>query len=80
MLHTRNRYIPNMATDRRDMTVRVVPLKSRESGDGHVGGTAAERVILVGTLSEVSWARTHRPVPTYTRKTIPVAVTPLSAQ
>ncbi len=68
-----------MATDRRDMTVRVVPLHSPEAGDSRVGGTVAERVALVGTLSEALWARTHRPLPTYTRATMPVVLTPLHA-
>ena len=69
-----------MATDRRDMTVRVVPLASDEAGDNRVGGTAAERVALVGKLSEEVWARTHRPLPAYTRATMPVKLTTLRAQ
>lgn len=69
-----------MATDRRDMTVRVVPLGSPEAGDSRVGGTATDRVTLVGTLTEALWARTRRPLPTYTRDTMPVAFTPLRAQ
>ena len=40
-----------MPTDRRDMTVRVVPLDSREAGDSLVGGTVAERISLVATLN-----------------------------
>jgi hypothetical protein len=68
-----------MAIDRRDMTVRVVPLRGVEAGDGHVGGTVAERVALVGKLSEELWARTHRPLPTYTRATMPLNVTTLRA-
>jgi hypothetical protein len=68
-----------MATDRRDMTVRVVPLRSDEAGDSRVGGTAAERLALVGKLSEELWARTHRPLPTYSRATMPINVTTLSA-
>ena len=69
-----------MATDRRDMTLRVVPLQSDEAGDNRVGGTAAERVALVGKLSEELWARTHRPLPAYTRATMPVNLTTLRAQ
>lgn len=68
-----------MATDRRDTTVRVVPLHSPEACDSHVGGTVAERVALVGALSEELWARTHRPLLTYTRATMPVILTPLHA-
>ena len=69
-----------MATDRRDMTVRVVPLESDEAGDSRVGGTAAERVALVGKLSAEVWARTHRPLPAYTRATMPVKLTTLREQ
>lgn len=69
-----------MATDRRDMSVRVVPLHSPEAGDSRIGGTVAERVALVGMLSEELWARTHRPLPTYTRATMPVMVTTLNAR
>ena len=36
-----------------------------------------ERVALVGTLSEELWARPHRPLPTYTRATMPIILTPL---
>ena len=68
-----------MAPDRRDMTVRVVPLQSAEAGDSRVGGTVAERVALVVTLSAELWARTQRPLPTYTRETIPFALKPLRA-
>lgn len=69
-----------MATDRRDMTVRLVPLMSDEGGDSRVAGTAADRVALVGRLSEDAWIRTGRPLPTYTRATIPVKMTALRAQ
>ena len=69
-----------MEADRRNMTVRVVLLRSREAGDSRVGGTVAERVSLVGVLSADVWARTHRPMPTYTRATMPVVVTTLNAR
>ncbi len=69
-----------MATDRSDMTVRVVPLTSTEAGDSRVGGTVAERVALVLRLSEDLWTRTQRPLPTYTRATMPFALKPLRAQ
>ena len=68
-----------MATDRRDMTVRVVPVGSDEAGESRVAGTAAERVALVGRLSEEVWVRTHRPLPAYTRATMPVHLTTLRA-
>jgi hypothetical protein len=68
-----------MATDRRDMTARVVPLRSPEAGESRVGGTISERLSLVAVLSEELWARTHRPLPTYTRGTIPIVVKQLRA-
>lgn len=68
-----------MTKPRRDMTVRVVPLHSREAGEATVGGTIAERLALVARLSETSWALTGRPLPAYTRATIPVVVTTLEA-
>lgn len=68
-----------MPRDRRDMTVRVVSLHSREAGESLVGGTAAERVALVVELSAMLWARTCRPLPTYTRATMPVVLTSLGA-
>ena len=61
------------------MTVRIVPLSSREAGEVRVGGTAAERVAIVARLSELLWAHTRQPLPTYTRATMPVAIVPLGA-
>ena len=61
------------------MTVRVVPLTSREAGDPRMGGTPAERVAAVAELTELAWKLAGRPFPTYTRATIPVIVTTLSA-
>jgi len=61
------------------MTARVVPLASADAGASHVGGTAAERVVLVGRLSEEVWTRTRRPLPAYTRATMPVNVMTLRA-
>ncbi len=68
-----------MATDGNDMTIRRVPLRSAEGADSRVGGTVSERVALVALLSEELWARTHRPLPTYTRATIPIVMKPLRA-
>jgi len=62
------------------MTVRVVPLHSREAGEARVAGTASERVALVARLSESAWALTRRPLPTYTRATMPVVLTSLAAR
>ena len=57
------------------MTARVVPLESREASDPRVGGTPADRLALVAQLSNALWARTRRPLPSYTRATIPVRIT-----
>lgn len=59
------------------MRARVVPLSSREAGDARVVGTPAERVALVAELSRQAWALTGRPLPSYTRATMPVRVTSL---
>jgi hypothetical protein len=56
------------------MRARVVPLKSPEAGDSRVEGTPAERVALVAVLSRQAWALTGRPLPSYTRATMPVRV------
>ena len=69
-----------MPTDRRNMTVRLVPLHSREAGDSRVGGTVAERLALVGRLTEALWERARRPFPAYTRATMPVVITSLGAR
>jgi hypothetical protein len=54
------------------MTARVVPLRSDEAGDARVGGTVEERLALVAELSRRAWALTARPIPHYTRETMPV--------
>jgi hypothetical protein len=69
-----------MRTDRSRMTARVVPLRSDEASDARVGGLAVERLALLRELSDRMWALTGRPVPTYTRATIPVKVTTLAEQ
>jgi hypothetical protein len=62
------------------MTARIVSLQSREAGDSRVGGTVAERLALLAELSERAWQLTGRPLPTYTRATMPVVITELRAQ
>jgi hypothetical protein len=69
-----------MKRDRSQMTIRVVPLRSDEASDGRVGGTPAERLAVLSELSRRMWALTKRPMPTYTRQTIPVCITKLSEQ
>ena len=61
------------------MTVRVVPLASPEAGDARMGGTVAERVAAVAVLTELAWTTAKRPLPTYTRATMPVVLTTLAA-
>jgi hypothetical protein len=62
------------------MTVRIVSLHSPEASDSRVGGTAEERIALVTSLSERLWALTHRPVPSYTRGTMPIVLRRLGAR
>ena len=68
-----------MSNPRRVMTIRVAPLHGREAGDARVGGTVAERLALVARFSETSWTLTGRPLPAYTRATMPVVLTTLTA-
>jgi hypothetical protein len=62
------------------MTARVVPLQSNEAAEGRVGGTVAERLSLLSELSRRMWALTKRPLPSYTRRTMPVKLTTLADQ
>ena len=62
------------------MTVRIVPLRSDESGDGRIGGSASARLALVSDLSRRMWELTGHPLPTYTRQTIPLKLTKLAEQ
>ena len=62
------------------MTVRVVPLNSDEAGDARVGGTPAERLALLNELSRRMWMLTKRPMPSYSRETMPVRLSTLSDQ
>ena len=67
-----------MQKDRSAMTARVVPLTSQEAGDPRMGGTATDRVAAVAELTRTAWALSKRPLPTYTRATMPVVVTTLA--
>ena len=71
---------PHVKRKRQTMTARVVPLASDEASDARVAGTPAERLALVAELSRRMWAITKRPMPTYTRKTMPVRMTTLADQ
>ena len=60
-------------TERREkVTMRRVPLRSREAGDARVEVSLNERLALVTTLSLSAWATTGQPLPEYTRDAIPV--------
>jgi hypothetical protein len=69
----------NMTSHRRDMTVRVVPLRSREGGEPPCPPTPSERIALVTRLSREMWALTGRPLPSYSRDTMPVVLRRLGA-
>jgi hypothetical protein len=69
-----------MAAKRRNMTARVVPLRSDAAGDARVKGTVNERLALVTALSLSAWETSGRPLPTYTREKMPVKRTTLRAR
>ena len=60
--------------------VRIVPLSSDEAEDAYVEGTLDERLALLTRLSRRAWAASGRPVPSYTRATMPVVITRLADQ
>jgi hypothetical protein len=68
-----------MSKDRTKMTARVVSLTSAAAGDPRMGGTAAARVAAVAQLTSTAWTLAKRPLPAYTRATMPVVVTTLAA-
>jgi hypothetical protein len=59
------------------MTVRTVPLSSPEAGDPRMEGSVAERVAAVAALSAEGWRLAGRPLPAYSRSTMPVVITTL---
>ncbi|HEV8358091.1 MAG TPA: hypothetical protein VGQ17_15165 [Gemmatimonadales bacterium] len=69
-----------MKPDRRDVPVRVVPLRSAEAADSFVEGTIDERLALVAILSRRAWATTGRPLPGYARASMPVTISRLADQ
>lgn len=60
--------------NRRDMTVRIVPLTSDEASDARMGGTVDARVAAVAELTLEGWRLSGRALPTYTRATMPVVI------
>jgi hypothetical protein len=71
--------IPYLAEimDRSRMTGRVVPLTSPEAGDPRAGGSLEERLAAVAELSVEAWRLAGRPLPSYTRATMPVVLATL---
>ena len=63
--------------DRSHMTARVVSLSSDEAGDARMGGTPDERVAAVALLTAEAWRLAGREIPSYTRATMPIAVSTL---
>jgi hypothetical protein len=63
--------------DRSNMTARVVPLGSAEAGDPRMGGTPEQRLDAVAALTAEAWRLAGRPLPSYTRATMPVVVATL---
>lgn len=63
--------------NRARMTARVVPLTSAEAGDSRTGGTLDQRVAAVADLTAEAWRLAGRPLPTYTRATMPVVLATL---
>lgn len=57
------------------MTARVVPLSSPEAGDPRTGGTLVARLAAVTALTAEAWQLSGRPLPRYTRATMPILVT-----
>lgn len=55
------------------MTVRIVSLESDEAGDARMGGTVEARVAAVAQLTLEAWRLADRPIPSYTRTTMPIA-------
>lgn len=63
--------------DRTRMTARVVPLSSPEAGDPRTGGSLEDRLVAVAELTAEAWRLAGRPLPTYTRATMPVVLATL---
>lgn len=66
-----------MGKRRSNITARVVHLTSPEAGDPRMGGTLEERVAAVAELTIAAWRLAGRPLPDYSRATMPIVVTTL---
>ncbi len=60
-----------MDSRRSDMTARVLPLTDRRVADASVEADGGTRQALVYHLSVAAWQQTGRPMPSYTRATMP---------
>lgn len=67
------------ARARSGMAVRVTTLPHTGTGDQRTGGSPADRLAAVAELTLLGWTLARRPFPAYTRGTMPVRVTTLSA-
>lgn len=54
-----------------------MPLRSAEAGDARMGGTLEERVAAVAELTAEAWRLAGRPLPSYSRATMPVVLATL---
>ncbi len=61
------------------MTYRIVRLESSEASGAPKPGSQAEGSRMMAELSIAAWQASGRPLPTYTRATIPVRFTTLEA-
>ena len=52
-------------------------MTSAEAGDSRTGGTLDQRVAAVADLTAEAWRLAGRPLPTYTRATMPVVLATL---
>ena len=62
------------------MTYRVVPLESSEADEAPRGTTSAERLAMVDELSRLAWAASGVPLPTYSRREMPMRLSTLAEQ
>ena len=66
-LRLRYRFNVMARSGRNQMTARVVPLESDDAGEGRVGDTPTERLVLLADLSRRMWELTRLPQPDYNR-------------
>ncbi len=63
--------------DRNRLRARIYPLGGEPGDDLSASTTVAERLQMVAVLSAEAWALSGRPLPTYQRHEIPIAIVPL---